>query len=219
MVGRIEGVAMKHNISGKPCVALDELRSIFLNYIVQRLDARSIKKIRRALAAAEDAHAGQTRDDDTPYILHPLRTAFFLLRELGIYNADILSAALLHDVAEDHERYTSDYIEARFGTRVGSIVCTLTKPSEPAKTREQINEVYFERLRHSDEECRLIKLADKLDNVRDAVNCPYPAKRRRTAAEAKDFYLPLAASLRDTERQQIISKFMNEAIVTLELKS
>ncbi len=208
---------MKENMNEKPCVALKELRAAFLNRVVQRFDERSLKKITRALEVAEDAHAGQTRDDDTPYILHPLRIALFLLHEkLDIHDADILCAALLHDVAEDQERFAPDYIEAEFGNRVSSIVRTLTKPSDPDKTREQINEVYFERLRHSDEDCKLIKLADKLDNVRDAVNCPYPTKQRRTAAEAKDFYLSLAASLRDTRRQRIILKLMNEAIATLE---
>jgi len=197
---------MKENMNGKPCIALKELRTTFLNHVAQRFDECSLNKITRALEVAEDAHAGQTRDDDTPYILHPLRIALFLLQELDVYDADIFSAALLHDVAEDQERFTPDYIEAGFGSRVGSIVRTLTKPDEPTKTREEINQVYFERLRDSDEDCKLIKLADKLDNVRDAINSPYPAKQRRTAAEAKDFYLLLAASLRDTRRQQIISE-------------
>jgi len=197
---------MKENMNGKPCIALKELRTTFLNHVAQRFDECSLNKITRALEVAEDAHAGQTRDDDTPYILHPLRIALFLLQELDVYDADIFSAALLHDVAEDQERFTPDYIEAAFGSRVGSIVRTLTKPDEPTKTREEINQVYFERLRDSDEDCKLIKLADKLDNVRDAINSPYPAKQRRTAAEAKDFYLLLAASLRDTRRQQIISE-------------
>ncbi|MFQ6039707.1 MAG: HD domain-containing protein [Candidatus Poribacteria bacterium] len=210
---------MKKNTNGKLCVDFKELRAKFLNHIAQRFDGRSWKKIHRALEVAEYAHAGQTRDDDTPYILHPLRIALFLLHEkLDIHDVDILCAALLHDVAEDQERFTPDYIEAEFGTRVSSIVRTLTKPDEPTKTREEINEVYFERLRHSDEDCKLIKLADKLDNVLDAVNCPYPAKQRRTAAEAKDFYLSLAASLRDKKRKQIILKFMNEAITTLEAR-
>lgn len=207
---------MKENMNEKPCLALKELRATFLNNVSQRFDERSLNKITGALEVAENAHAGQIRDDDTPYILHPLRIAFFLLHELDIHDADILNAALLHDVAEDQEQFAPDYIEAEFGTRVSSIVRTLTKPNDPTKTREEINEVYFERLRHSDEDCKLIKLADKLDNVRDAVNCPYPAKQRRTAAEAKDFYLLLAASLRDTRRQQIILKFMNEAIATIE---
>lgn len=208
---------MKENMDAKPCVALKGLRVAFLNNVSQRFDERSLKKITRALEVAEDAHTGQTRDDDTPYILHPLRIAFFLLRELDIHDADILSAALLHDVAEDQERFTPDYIEAEFGARVSSIVRTLTKPSDSAKTREQINEVYFESLRYSDEDCKLIKLADKLDNIRDAVNCPYPAKQQRTVAEAKGFYLnSLAASLGDTRRKQIILKFMKKAIITLE---
>jgi len=219
MVGRIGKIAMKDNISERLCTNLKELRAKFLNRVAQRFDWASLKKIRRALEVAEDAHAGHTRDDDTPYILHPLRIAFFLLQKLNIHDADILCAAILHDVAEDQERFTLDYIEAEFGARVSSIVRTLTKPSDPAKTRDEINEVYFERLLHSDEDCKLIKLADKLDNVRDAVNCPDSAKQRRTAAEAKDFYLSLVDSLEDTLRRQIILKFMNEAIATLVLEA
>lgn len=110
----------------------------------------------------------------------------------------------------------SSYIEAEFGPRVSFIVRTLTKPDASGKTREEVNKVYFERLRHSDEDCKLIKLADKLDNVRDAVNCPYPAKRQRTAAEARNFYLSLAGSLSNIQHQQIFLDLLNKAIEFLE---
>jgi (p)ppGpp synthase/HD superfamily hydrolase len=128
----------------------------------------------------------------------------------------VICAALLHDVAEDHEQFNADYIEKEFGSRVGSIVRTLTKPDPAGKTREEVNAVYFQRLREADEETKLIKLVDKLDNVRDAVNCPDPAKRRRTAAEARDFYLSLASTLQDAKRREVILEHMNAAITTLE---
>jgi (p)ppGpp synthase/HD superfamily hydrolase len=207
---------MKENMNEKPCVALNNLRSAFLNHVAQRLDERSLTKITHALEVAEDAHAGQTRDDDTPYILHPLRVALSLMRELDIYDTELLCAALLHDVSEDQARFAPDYIEAEFGSRAGFIVRTLTKSNEPGKVREEANKVYFERLRHADEGCKLIKLADKLDNVRDAINCPDPEKRQRTVAEAKDFYLSLASTLPDTTHREVILKLMNEAITTLE---
>ncbi|MBI1926840.1 HD domain-containing protein [Candidatus Poribacteria bacterium] len=208
---------MRNNSDEKRCNTVKELRATFLNHIAQRFDERSFKPIHRALKLAEDAHAGQTRDDDTPYILHPLRVALSLMQELDGYDAELLCAALLHDVAEDHERFTSDFLEAEFGSRVGSIVRTLTKPKASEKTREQINELYFERLWGSDEDCKLIKLIDKLDNVRDAINCPYPDNRQRTASEAREFYLSLAESLRDTRHRRIVLNLMNEAIDMLSM--
>jgi (p)ppGpp synthase/HD superfamily hydrolase len=207
---------MTDNGREKPCTSLEELRTAFLNQEAQYFDEQWGRKLRQALELAEAAHSGQTRDDNTPYILHPLRIALSLMQELDVRDAEVLCAALLHDVAEDQERFTPDDIEAEFGGRVGSIVRTLTKPDEPGITREEVNKIYFERLRFADEDCKLVKLADKLDNVRDAINSPDPNKRQRTAEEAKNFYVKeLLMTLLDNQRRQIMLGLFNRAIEIL----
>ena len=73
-------------------------------------------------------------------------------------------------------------------------------------------ELYFGRLTQADEDCRLVKLADKLDNLRDAVNSPDLTKRRRTVKEAQKFYLVLARGLEDVLQRQRVLERMNQAI-------
>lgn len=188
------------------------LHTGFLDHVGQHLDTHSYRKVSRALEFAERIHADHVRDDATPYILHPLRTALFLMQELDIYDTDMTRAALLHDVVEDHDQVTHEHIEEDFGARVGYMVRVLTRPDISAESREETNNVYFAGLLDSSEECKLIKLADKLDNLRDSVNCPDPEKRQHTVSEASDFYIPLSDSLTNIRRRQIITKAMNDAI-------
>lgn len=208
---------MKKNVCKKLCVNLTELRSIFINHIAQRFQGSSLKKIHRALKIAENVHKGQRRDNGKPYLLHPLRIALSLMQELNINDADLLCASLLHDVLEDHEHLSHESIRVEFGERVSSIVKCLTKPNNLGKTHEEVNEVYFKRLEESDEDTKLAKLIDKLDNLRDAVNCPDNEKRLRTIEEAKNFYLSLASSLKDSNHRRITLNLLNEAITTLEV--
>jgi GTP diphosphokinase / guanosine-3',5'-bis(diphosphate) 3'-diphosphatase len=215
-VRRIGEITMKNNTSERLSTNLDELRSIFLNHSGHRFDEHSLMKIHRALEVAEEAHEGQTRDDGTAYILHPLRIALSLMQELNVYDEELICAALLHDAIEDQEQFTLDDMEDKFGIRISSIVRILTKPDKIGKKREEINKIYFERLERSDDDCKLVKLADKLDNVRDAVNCPDPKKRQRTAKDAKDFYLSLIGSLRDDSLRQILLNQLKQAIDILE---
>jgi len=203
---------MRDKSREKVCSNAQQLGTVFLNYIAQRFHGSSLSQIQCALETAKEVHAGQTRDDGTPYILHPLRVALSIMQELNMYNAELICAALLHDTAEDNELYTPDYIEAEFGGKVGLIVRTLTKPKESIRSREEINEAYFRRLQSSGEECKLIKIADKLDNVRDAVNSPDPEKRRRTKREAEDFYIPLCESLEDVQQRKTIRGLLEKAI-------
>ena len=138
------------------------------------------------------------------------------MQELNIYIPELICAALLHDAEEDNKKFSHKYIEHEFGGRVSSIVHTLTKPNRWWRTREEVNKIYFERLLHSDEDCKLIKLLDKLDNVRDAVNSPDHTKQKRTAEEAKNFYVEqLLVTLADNQRKQKLTELFNDAIDVL----
>ena len=178
----------------------------------RRLDAESVTILGRALAVARQAHAGQVRDDGTPYIAHPFRVALSLAKEFDVDDPELLCAALLHDAVEDAAHLTAAQIEQDFGPRVGHIVQQLTKPSDPTLGRAEVNRIYFGRLAQADEDCKLVKLADKLDNLRDALNAPDPAKRRRTAEEAQQFYLVLAQDLEDSFQRQRVLERMNQAV-------
>jgi (p)ppGpp synthase/HD superfamily hydrolase len=176
----------------------------------QHFDPEAALRISRALDLASSAHQGQTRDDGTPYVLHPIRVAISLTEELGLIDDGLICAALLHDAVEDNADIGLQRIEADFGSRVRMVVEELTKPV--ATTRADVNAVYFARLRTAAEESKLVKLMDKLDNVRDSPNCPEPVKRRRTLEEAESVYLPLASGLEDPSVRSKIERLMRTAI-------
>ena len=122
-----------------------------------------------AQAFAERRHAGQMRRDGrTPYIVHPLRVAK-RLREAGVEDRDLLAAALLHDVVEDTLRPGETdasllwELNGRFGPRVATLVDELTKAPAGTESRRQYDWSFA---RKSAEAC-LVKLADRLDNLRD----------------------------------------------------
>jgi GTP pyrophosphokinase len=194
---------------------LDALRRE-LDGVIARLEEEAQARMYRALALAKEAHSGQVRDNGTPYLAHPMRVALSLARELDVWDADLLCGALLHDVLEDDENLTPADIMIGFGARVAHIVEVLTKPSAPELTREERASIYFSRLLAANDECKLVKLVDKLDNVRDAANSPDLKKQIRTAAEAKDFYLDLASTLSNVRRRETILGLLQDAIQVLE---
>lgn len=123
----------------------------------------------RALALAVKYHHGATRGESCPgipalpYVVHPYRVAE-LLRTLGNVNdPEVLAAALLHDVIEDSgARF--DEVARACGERVARIVAELTNDSRlPQSDR---HEDMFRRLQEASWEARVIKLADRLDNLR-----------------------------------------------------
>jgi len=104
---------------------------------------------RAAIAAsfAEAAHRGQVRKfSGGPYIRHPGRVAD-ILRVAGYDDADMISAAYLHDVIED-TGVTYPVLECVFGDDIATLVAELTKPNQPRTDR-----------------AKLIKCADIMDNV------------------------------------------------------
>src|ERR687894_495246 len=93
--------------------------SALLEQVARYLSPSDLETIRRAFEFARAAHGEQTRESGDPYITHPLAVAE-TLAELQLDTATI-SAALLHDVAEDTAVSIED-LEARFGAEVARLV-------------------------------------------------------------------------------------------------
>ncbi|XP_062998347.1 guanosine-3',5'-bis(diphosphate) 3'-pyrophosphohydrolase MESH1 isoform X1 [Elgaria multicarinata webbii] len=127
----------------------------------------------RLLAAADFAarkHASQRRKDPerTPYINHPIGVAQILAQEAGITDIAVLQAALLHDTVEDTDATFSE-IEESFGEEVRRIVEEVTDDKTlPKMERKRLQ---IEHAVHSSQAARLVKLADKLYNLRDLNRC------------------------------------------------
>lgn len=151
--------------------------------------------IQRAYSFAEEAHRGQTRLTGEPYITHPLEVALILTS----IQADpyTLAAALLHDTLEDTP-VTLDDLRGKFGEVVAQLVEGVTKLHRldfSSKQEEQARNLRKMLLAMADDiRVLIIKLADRLHNMRTLDPLP-EEKRRRTAAETLHIYAPLAHRL------------------------
>lgn len=127
----------------------------------------------RLLEAADFAawkHREQRRKDPegTPYINHPIGVARILSHEAGVTDVVVLQAALLHDTVEDTDTTLSE-IEERFGPEVRRVVEELTDDKTLPKAERKRLQV--ERAAGSSARAKLVKLADKLHNLRDLRRC------------------------------------------------
>jgi GTP pyrophosphokinase len=154
-----------------------------------------VDTIRRAYDFAAEAHAGQTRASGEDYVSHPVEVAT-ILASLRLDTFTIV-AGLIHDTLEDTNIPVSE-IEARFSPQVAAIVDGVTKMGrvEFGSATEQQVENYRKMLLSmaSDARVILVKLADRLHNMRTLEHLTEP-KRRRIAIETREIYAPLAHRL------------------------
>ncbi|CAN5248445.1 GTP pyrophosphokinase [soil metagenome] len=154
-----------------------------------------VKQVLRAYEVAEAAHAGQRRHSGDPYIVHPVGVAE-LLAELGMDTPTIV-AALLHDVVED-TGVSLDEVAAQFGEETAVLVDGVTKLDRiRAATREERQAESLRKMliaMASDFRVLVIKLADRLHNMRTLHHLPRD-KQKRIAEETLDIYAPLAHRL------------------------
>ena len=134
-----------------------------------------------ALQFAAHKHRDQRRKDPeaSPYINHPIALATILWVRGRIVDPVVICAALLHDTLEDTETTEAELVE-RFGERVASVVKEVTDDRTLPKARRKALQI--EHAPHLSREAKLVKLADKISNVRDVAASPpaqWPLERRR----------------------------------------
>src|ERR1700681_4181621 len=151
--------------------------------------------LNRAYVYAMKAHGEQLRASGDPYFSHPLEVAA-ILTDLNLDDATIV-AALLHDTIEDTDATRAE-IDRLFGRDIGTLVEGLTKlkrldlVSKEAKQAENLRKLLLAIA--DDVRVLLIKLADRLHNMRTLDYMP-PEARKRAAEETLDIYAPLAARM------------------------
>ncbi|MEN7538502.1 RelA/SpoT family protein [Aurantiacibacter flavus] len=149
--------------------------------------------LNRAYVYTVQKHGSQKRASGDPYFSHPVEVAG-LMTDLKLDQQTIITA-LLHDTVED-TLATIDDIEANFGPEVARLVDGVTKLSKIEQLTE--DERAAENLRKfllamsEDLRVLLVKLADRLHNMRTLHHISKPEKRRRIARETMDIYAPLA---------------------------
>ncbi len=149
--------------------------------------------LEKALLFAKKAHAGQKRDNGDPYFIHPKRVVAILHDELGITDETVLAVAALHDTIEDCEVTREDLVR-EFGELIASMVMLLTKSKE-TRHNPSLVKAYLDQIKASSKEVQLIKLADRLDNIRDLNRCPDGKKVARYAKETSEIFLPWAEKI------------------------
>lgn len=124
-----------------------------------------------AVAFAALKHRDQRRKDvaASPYINHPIALANVLVNEGGVNNLTALCAAVLHDTVEDTDTTEQELME-RFGPEVASVVMEVTDDKSLDKARRK--ELQIAHAPHLSYAARLVKLADKICNLRDIEASP-----------------------------------------------
>ncbi len=141
----------------------------------------SIKLILKALAFAAHKHRDQRRKDSdaSPYINHPIALANILCNEAGVTDTAVLCAALLHDTVEDTDT-TPEELSELFGPDICRIVMDVTDDKTLLKAERK--RVQIERAAYACTEAKLVKLADKIANLRDINSRPpvdWPLARKQ----------------------------------------
>jgi guanosine-3',5'-bis(diphosphate) 3'-pyrophosphohydrolase len=151
----------------------------------------------KAIGFAAEKHRHQRRKDPeaSPYINHPIDLANVLLHEGGVRDTTVLIAAILHDTLEDTET-TPEELAALFGGEIRNLVMEVTDNKKLKKRKRK--ELQIKHGPHLTRKARLVKLADKICNLRDVASNPptrWPLKRQ---IEYFDWAKAVIDSLRGT---------------------
>jgi GTP pyrophosphokinase len=149
--------------------------------------------VKKAYDFAKEMHAPQKRASGDPYFIHPVEVAE-LLTDLKLDTASVITA-LLHDTVEDTPA-TIDDIKKLFGDEIARLVDGVTKLTklelQNPETKQAENFRKLVLAMSEDIRVLLVKLADRLHNMRTLEFIEKPEKRRRIALETLEIYAPLA---------------------------
>lgn len=166
----------------------------FEQKLVGKMPPEHVHQVMLAYRLAKYGHRNQMRDDGkTRFFAHPKSAALILIDELEIFDHEMITAELLHDMLEDSYLFMSSEewsdIEFIFGKVVANYVVLLTKDVAKEKYIK-----YIKRLRDSDEKSQVLKLVDRLHNVRSLKGCSRN-KRKRKINETRRYFLPWARKI------------------------
>jgi guanosine-3',5'-bis(diphosphate) 3'-pyrophosphohydrolase len=139
--------------------------------VSQSATEQPLNQIMRALSFAAAKHRDQRRKDvqASPYINHPIALANILTVEVGVTDPAVICAAVLHDTVEDTETTVEELVD-QFGVEISSIVAEVTDDKTLLKRERKQRQI-----QHAgtvSEKARLVKLADKIANLRDIAASP-----------------------------------------------
>ncbi|MCD4786401.1 MAG: HD domain-containing protein [Candidatus Eremiobacteraeota bacterium] len=170
--------------------------------------------LRKVFDFSKKTHQGQERDEGTPYFAHPFRVAIYLAKRMKVADERIIAAALLHDVLEDSAEVCREDVAGMFGEDVADYVQMMSKRDDVEK--EERKRLYRKQIKEAPRIVKMIKLADRIDNISSVHLSPRPDKISRYIKGTTEFYLPLARKnfpemAEDMER--ILGKLREDFIV------
>ncbi len=175
---------------------------------------RDRRDLHFAYQIAKYAHRGQTRASKEAYFEHLRAAALILLDECGIRDPSLTIAALLHDSLEDSAVFgnsqrmsdrewmleAGERLTLNFGAEAAEIVLSVTKPKVnyvDILTKDQALAEYYCRLRQAPPQALLVKMADRLHNLRTQF-ATSPEKQRRKLRETLNVYFPMFERVMET---------------------
>lgn len=174
-------------------------RETFFDHLKEKLTPEELMRVQRGYWFAKNTHRFQRRDTGERYFEHCRRVASILI-ERNAYNADSITLALIHDVVEDG--FTPPGVILKlFGATLYRWAFLLSKklPVFDEITGRVLVwgkidiAPYFSSVAHAEQEVRMVKLADRLDNLRSIGNWSC-SRIERYIKETVKFIIPIAES-------------------------
>lgn len=159
-------------------------------------------RARVAGGLALTVYDGHTRDQDTPYLEHPLAVVTLLRTETDVSHPETLLLALLHDaleVAPGSEALIIQHLGAPFTTRLRAMTADHRLERRPKAAHDETR--WRAKQAGLAPEDLLVRFADRLHNLRDLTASPNADRRRRFLQSLEDFHLPLADAARGLSPQ------------------
>lgn len=154
-------------------------------------------RARVAGGLALTVYDGHTRDQGTSYLEHPLAVVTLLRTEIRVSHPETRLLALLHDaleVALESEAILVQHLGARFTVRLRAMTADHRLEQRPKAAGDETSWRFKQSALPSED--LLVRLADRLHNLRDLAASPNVDRRRRFLQSLEDFYLPLADAAR-----------------------
>ncbi len=184
-----------------------------LNKLTDYLKLDDRKIVNEALKISENAHSNQLRKSGDPFIVHPLEVAK-ILTSIKL-DADSIAAGLLHDTVEDTD-LSIDEIKNKFGDHISELVQGLTKINKYSLkvNNQKFGENYKKLILATTKDLRviLVKLADRLHNMRTLSFIKDDNKIKSIALETLEVYAPLAQRLGMKEWQDELEDLSFEVV-------
>ncbi len=137
------------------------------------IEEGDLKLLLKALQFSALKHKNQRRKDidASPYINHPISLASILCNEAHVTDVEVICGALLHDTVEDTQT-TPEELESEFGSVIKNIVMDVT--DDKSLKKHERKQAQIDHAAHINDKAKLVKLADKISNLRDVSLNPPP---------------------------------------------